>query len=131
MQRNIINPSINDIDTKIEFLCLLCQNILLDPVTSTCCEELFCNSCIKNKLINICPNVSCFNQSFTVKPISKAFRNILDKFNIPCINQNGGCDTIVKFTEMNDHVLNKCQYKKIECIDCDKLIRLKNHILVE
>jgi hypothetical protein len=71
-------------ENEVEYLCGICQDPLMVPVTSEC-EHVFCSDCIKPWLSNhnSCPTcrstVSC-SKLVTLRP----FLNVLDKILIEC-----------------------------------------------
>src|SRR5437868_9316546 len=107
-----------DQDELDEWTCGICHDILDEPVDTQCCRQTYCTICINQWLVD---NKSCPNDRKTlymngVRPVSRAFMNLLNKLRIKCENHSKGCQTILTIEEMRNH-LKTCDKN---CISCQK-----------
>lgn len=97
------------------FLCVICLNLVLNPVF---CEEsdcIFCKRCIEswNKKEKNCPN--CRKEFRANTKVSRILKNMLYKVKIRCIYLSEGCDTVLEYEKYEAH-LNDCDYGQYICL---------------
>ena len=95
-----------------ELICLICLNIVYDPIMCAKCGGIFCKSCIKQlmKTSNICPN-KCILQT---KSIDRILHNLLDKFELNCFYKKNGCNKIILYSDFVKHC-KECEYSLYKC----------------
>ena len=130
------------------FLCLICFNVLKDPVLCPNNHHCFCRGCITKHLENSqrCP--TCADE-LTEESLAEPHRMVKDYLNeskIHCFNHDRGCEEIVQLQHLDQHedscgftpavctnpgcgaTLNKrdltiheselCEYRKLKCHSC-------------
>ena len=96
-----------------KFLCPICQELLFEPV-QTSCGHLFCGRCLKrSKLRNHCP--SCHTQ-FRREPLEDKFnerevKNLIVK----CSSNSRGCVWEGELGNVSSHVNDVCGYQLVQC----------------
>ena len=94
------------------FLCPICQEILYEPV-QTSCGHLFCGRCLKRVQSKKCP--SC-REKFVREPIEDKFnkreiRNLIVK----CQNSSRGCEWEGELGNVESHQNGVCGYQLVQC----------------
>ena len=130
------------------FLCLICFNVLKEPVMCSRNQHCFCRACITKHLQNSqrCP--TCANE-LTVETLAEPQRMVKDYLNelpIHCVHINRGCQEIVQLQHLDRHeatcgftpavctnqgcgaTVNKrdlihheseqCEFRKLKCHSC-------------
>ena len=86
------------------FVCPICLDYSVDPVTSSCCEAIYCKECVKNiKRCSICRTENCeFKESLFAKRLINTIEAV--------------CDCGYKCTrgDLNEHQ-KKCEITLISC----------------
>ncbi|CAB4009941.1 RING finger 151-like [Paramuricea clavata] len=113
------------------FLCLICFNVLKDPVLCPRNQHCFCRACITKHLENSqrCP--TCANE-LTVETLAKPQRMIkdyLDELNIHCVYNNRGCEEIVQLQHLDNHEAT-CGFTPAVCTNPDCGVILSQRDLV-
>ena len=118
------------------FLCLVCQKLVVSPICCEKCQQFYCNDClevylslkIKNerkclgKIYN--SNKTCYSNLKNICDlIVKREKQILDEIEIKC--EYDGCNKIFIYKDYVKH-LNQCQYKSFKCTECDFISSLEN-----
>ena len=106
-------------DTIIDrhFHCLICYNVLKDPVTCTRNQHYFCRGCITEHLrrnSHTCP--TCADE-LTVETLTDAPRIVTDYLNerkIRCDYDDRGCRELVQLQNLNRHV-TECGFSPVVC----------------
>ena len=111
--------------------CKICFNILKNPYDCTICGNTFCHNCINQLLIQNkkCP-FTCVN--FKIKPSSYYITSYLNKLQFSCLNKENGCDEIISYNNIDKHD-QECKYFYTKCpnIQCGKKMKwtlLENHL---
>ena len=135
------------------FLCLICFNVLKDPVLCPRNQHCFCRSCITKHLENSrrCP--TCADE-LTVETLAEPNRMVKDYLNelkIHCVYNNRGCQEIVQLEHLDNHeatcgftpavctnqgcgaTLNQrdlihhqselCEFRKLKCHSCGEMTK--------
>ena len=135
------------------FLCLICFNVLKDPVWCPRNQHCFCRGCITKHLENSqrCPTCAdeLTEETLTVPP--RMVRDYLNELNIRCVYHDRGCEEIVQLQHLDQHedscgftptvctnpgcgaTLNKrdltihesdlCEYRKLKCHSCGEITK--------
>ena len=106
-------------DTIIDrhFHCLICYNVLKDPVTCRRNQHYFCRGCITEHLrrnSHTCP--TCVDE-LTVETLTDAPRIVTDYLNerkIRCDYEDRGCRELVQLQNLNRHVA-ECGFAPVVC----------------
>lgn len=111
--------------------CLICLNVLKDPVQCQANEHYFCSPCIKRHLENFhrCP--AC-NEDLSLETLRKPFRYLtksLSKLNISCEYVHRGCLELVKLEQLKLHEA-KCEFAPVMCSNdgCSEMINKRDRI---
>ncbi len=113
---NIVN--LEGLDEFIDLVkCKICFMISLKPVACKQCESVFCRECLNTwlKKHNTCP-LRCKNFDINEEP--RLVKNILSKFYYSCRN----CKNKICLNDF-DHHSQTCSESRINCNDCNQLIR--------
>ena len=135
------------------FLCLICFNVLKDPVLCPKNQHCFCRGCITKHLENSrrCPTCADELTEETLTVPSRMVRDYLDELNIHCIYHDRGCQEILQLQHLDQHegecgytpavctnpgcgaTLNKrdlihheselCEYRKLKCHSCGEITK--------
>ena len=133
------------------FLCMICFNVLKDPVMCSRNQHCFCRPCITQHLQNAqrCP--TC-NDELTVETLAeppRMVKEVINELNIHCVYNNTGCQEILQLQHLNRHedscgfapvvctnegcgaTVNKrdlvhheseqCEYRKLKCHSCGEI----------
>ena len=136
------------------FLCLICFNVLKDPVLCPRNQHCFCRGCITKHLENSrrCPTCADELTEETLTVPSRMVRDYLDELNIRCVYHDRGCQEIVQLQHLDQHEdscgftpavcrnegcgvsLNKrdlihheselCEYRKLKCHSCGEMTKM-------
>ena len=135
------------------FLCLICFNVLKDPVLCPKNQHCFCRGCITKHLENSrrCPTCADELTEETLTVPSRMVRDYLNELNIRCVYHDRGCEEIVQLQHLDQHedscgltpvvctnpgcgaTLNKrdltiheselCEYRKLKCHSCGEMTK--------
>lgn len=75
---------VNEDSISEDLFCPICHSVLIQPVTTSCCQNMFCKKCIsvtQNKEKN-CP--LCDVKGFTVYPPPKCVTNQINSLKVKC-----------------------------------------------
>ena len=75
------------------FICVICQDVLEDPVMFYECEHLFCRKCINQSLIRKleCPTDRKARKLSDVKPALRYIKQSINKLRLHCILHCSDC----------------------------------------
>ena len=135
------------------FLCLICFNVLKDPVLCARNQHCFCRGCITKHLENSrrCPTCADELTEETLTEPPRMVKDYLNELNIRCIYHDRGCEEIVQLQHLDQHevscgftpavcknqdcgaILNKqdlinheselCEYRKLKCHSCGEMTK--------
>ena len=135
------------------FLCLICFNVLKDPVLCPRNQHCFCRGCISKHLENSrrCPTCADELTEETLTEPPRMVKDYLNELNIRCIYHDRGCEEIVQLQHLDQHedscgftpavcrnqdcgaILNKqdlinheselCEYRKLKCHSCEEMTK--------
>ena len=133
------------------FLCLICFNVLKDPVLCPRNQHCFCLGCITKHLENSrrCPTCADELIEETLTEPSRMVKDYLNESKIRCVYHDRGCEEIVQLQHLDQHedscgftpavctnpgcgaTLNKrdlihheselCEYRKLKCHSCGEM----------
>ena len=135
------------------FLCLICFNVLKDPVLCSRNKHCFCRGCITKHLENSrkCPTCADELTEETLAEPPIIIKYYLNELNIRCVYHDRGCEEIVQLQHLDQHedscgftpavcrnqdcgaTLNKrdiihheselCEYRKLKCHSCGEITK--------
>ena len=135
------------------FLCLICFNVLKDPVLCPNNHHCFCRNCITKHLENSqrCPTCADELTEETLAEPQRMIKDYLNELNIQCVYHDRGCEEIVQLQHLDQHedscgftpavctnpgcgaTLNKrdlaiheselCEYRKLKCHSCGEMTK--------
>ena len=132
------------------FLCLICFNVLKDPVLCPRNHHCFCRGCITKhlKTSERCPTCADELTEETLTEPHRMVKDYLNESKIRCVYHDRGCEEIVQLQHLDQHedscgftpavctnpgcgaILNKrdlaiheselCEYSKLKCHSCEE-----------
>ena len=135
------------------FLCLICFNVLKEPVLCPRNQHCFCRGCITKHLENSrrCPTCADELTEETLTEPPRMVKDYLNELNIRCVYHDRGCEEIVQLQHLDQHedscgftpavcrnqdcgaILNKqdlinheselCEYRKMKCHSCEEMTK--------
>ncbi|CAB4011525.1 E3 ubiquitin- ligase NRDP1 [Paramuricea clavata] len=99
------------------FHCLICYNVLKDPVTCRRNEHHFCRGCITEHLqrnSHTCPTCADELSVETLAEVPRIVKNYLDERNIRCDYYDRGCRELVQLQNLKRHVA-ECGFTPVVC----------------
>ena len=101
-EKNVIKDALYE-SVENSITCLICLDIIIDPIVCMSCHHSFCNSCIHKWLSNkkICPN-RCGNTKYQN---NLEIKKLLSKIKFSCKK----CKNAIFYDEMIKHCLSKCK----------------------
>ena len=135
------------------FLCLICFNVLKDPVLCPRNQHCFCRGCVTKHLENFrrCPTCADELTEETLTEPPRMVKDYLNELNIRCVYHDRGCEEIVQLQHLDQHegscgfapvvcgnqdcgaILNKrdlihheselCEYRKLKCHSCGEITK--------
>ena len=135
------------------FLCLICFNVLKDPVLCPRNQHCFCRACITKHLENSrkCPTCADELTEETLAEPNRMVKDYLNELNIHCAYNNRGCEEIVQLQHLDNHeatcgftpavctnpgcgaILNQrdlinheselCEFRKLKCHSCGEMAK--------
>ena len=135
------------------FLCLICFNVLKDPVLCPKNHHCFCRGCITKHLENSrrCPTCADELTEQTLIEPPRMVKDYLNESKIRCVYHDRGCEEILQLQHLDEHegscgftpavcanpgcgaTLNKrdhtvheselCEYRKLKCHSCGEMTK--------
>ena len=135
------------------FLCLICFNVLKDPVLCPRNQHCFCRSCITKHLENSrrCPTCADELTVETLAEPPRMVKDFINELNIHCIYIDRGCQEILQLQHLDNHeatcgftpavctnqgcggTLNQrdlihhqselCEFRKLKCHSCGEMTK--------
>ncbi len=117
----------NRFETKVDenLHCIICREVLKDPVQCRRNEHHFCRNCITKHLKNS-PKCPTCNDPLTVETLARPQRflaNTLSCLKISCDNSERGCREVVELGSLATHVAS-CGFIPMPCSNdqCEEII---------
>ena len=118
-------------ETKVDdnLHCVICTEVLKDPVQCRRNEHHFCRNCIIEHLKHS-QNCPTCKDPLTVETLVRPQRflaNTLSSLKISCDNVQRGCHAVVELGSLNTHVAS-CGFSPVPCSNdqCDEIISLRD-----
>ena len=96
--------------------CIICTNVIKDPVMCQRNEHLFCRACITRHLVNFhtCPTCMEPLNVETLRQASRTVVNLLSELRIRCEFFDRGCGKFVQLEDLERHVAD-CGFAPAVC----------------
>lgn len=97
-----------------EFICTICNGLVINPINCEYCGNCFCEICINKWLNNNskCPNMCSM---FKSSKLGRIAQNILNKVKLNCLYRSNGCFAEIEYENYMKHCEN-CKYVQFECL---------------
>ena len=109
-----------------EFKCLICSEVLEEPIECSGCQTNFCTSCINDwkARSDECPN-RC---KLTLQQCHRGFKNLWQRLRLRCANASRGCEMVITIEALGKHEGNECLYRSVQCgnTDCGTTLPAKD-----
>ncbi|CAG2163734.1 unnamed protein product [Oppiella nova] len=94
-----------------QFICGICLEVFVNPVVTQCCQQSYCSECIQWWLSdhNTCPNDRTQLGREGIGPAPRFVINLLNNMKVKCDFYVNGCQSVVKLSELAQHVRD-CDY---------------------
>ena len=119
---------VDKLDSK--YYCLVCQNVLREPMLTDCCGIHYCQSCLQQcnrSYITQCPH--CRKQNYH-KMLDKQLEREIRELQIYCVNHSRkNCLWEGEVSKLSEHLSSSCpQRESVNCCEkcpngCGKLIK--------
>ena len=98
------------------FLCLICFNVLKDPVLCPRNQHCFCRGCVTKHLENSrrCPTCADELTEETLTESNRIVKDYLNELNIRCVNHDRGCEEILQLQHLDQHE-DSCGFTPAVC----------------
>ena len=99
------------------FHCLICYNVLKDPVMCRRNEHYFCHGCITEHLrrnSHRCPTCADELSVETLQDVPRIVKNYLNELSIRCDHYDRGCRELVQLQNLKRHVA-ECGFTPVIC----------------
>ena len=99
------------------FHCLICYNVLKDPVMCRRNEHYFCRGCITEHLrrnSHRCPTCADELSVETLQDVPRIVKNYLNELSIRCDHYDRGCRELVQLQNLKRHVA-ECGFTPVVC----------------
>ncbi len=99
------------------FHCLICYNVLKDPVMCRRNEHFFCRGCITEHLrrnSHTCPTCADELTVETLQDVPRVVKNYLKELSIRCDHYDRGCRELVQLQNLQRHVA-ECGFSPVVC----------------
>ncbi|CAB4043746.1 E3 ubiquitin- ligase NRDP1, partial [Paramuricea clavata] len=99
------------------FHCLICYNVLKDPVMCRRNEHYFCHGCIAEHLrrnSHTCPTCADELSVETLQDVPRIVKNYLNELSIRCDHYDRGCRELVQLQNLKRHIA-ECGFTPVVC----------------
>ena len=108
---------VNELDSK--YNCLVCQNVLRDPMLTDCCGQHYCKSCLEQctrSHIRECPH--CRKRNYHTM-LDKQLQREINELRIYCVNRSRkDCLWEDELSKLSHHLSSSCPQRENECKFC-------------
>ena len=113
------------------FQCIICTNVLRDPVMCRGNQHLFCRACITRHLGNFQTCPTCMQELCveTLTEAPRAVKNFLSELKIRCEFHDRGCLALVELGNLENHV-KLCGFAPVACSNegCELVVNQRDLI---
>ena len=105
-------PSYDFVDRlEDRYICLVCMNLLTEPVLVECCGRHYCEKCFKNGKRRRCP--LCGQNTPYMK--DRGIVRDIKLLKVYCPNKEKGCTWVGELSTQVDHIQSHCGYVTVSC----------------
>ena len=104
-------------DVGERFICPYCAKVLENPVSGSCGHN-FCAACVKKALSKRrtdCPVCDRDLSEQGAKDAKDELVEALSKLSIHCGNNKSGCESVVPYSQLTDHLSTECAFRLTAC----------------
>ena len=109
------------------FICGICQDVLKECLTTSCCLQSYCNSCLQRArgFRDTCP--SCRAEHFKTTEDRKTDR-LVGSLKVRCRFTARGCEWQGELSEVEEsHIKRNCRFALVRCsLGCDAKVERKD-----
>lgn len=100
-----------------ELLCILCSEVLDEPMMLSPCDHYFCGDCIKAclQMNKQCPTCRVQASEASLKPLFRGLKNVLNVLRVRCPNHNRGCSSEFAIDHLRQHINVECGVRPAGC----------------
>ena len=110
---------VNELESK--YNCLVCQNVLRDPMLTDCCGQHYCKSCLQQctrSHIRECPH--CRKRNYHTM-LDKQLQREINELRIYCVNRSRKkCLWEDEISKLQCHLSSACPQREKQCKRCGK-----------
>ena len=110
-----------------DYICAICHMVVRKPHLTSCCGNLFCESCIGEVKKTNGPCPMCTDPKLSTF-FNKRVARILQIFRVTCVNSKDGCQWSGELRHLEEH-LQSCKEMAVPCeyseYGCDKVLKNK------
>ena len=117
-----------DCTTVDTLLCLICYDVLLEPVAFNC-RHFVCRQCMdrltaRAHIEMVQPSCPYCRTSGQISPADKLITDVINSLEVKCCFKNEGCTDRITYAERDEH-LRTCSFRTEPCEHCGtiKIIR--------
>ena len=96
-----------------EFICCICNSILIRPENLKCCNQLICKYHLIDRPPSKCP--ICKTPNPEAESIHPAIASILEKTEFNCPNKERGCKENLTYRLIIQHIERGCEFDILSC----------------
>lgn len=131
VEAQITGYSCEPVTESRDLVCLICLQVLCDPVQVICCGKRFCHVCINRVLSKKMPCPHCATDSYAYFR-DKAAKHAIQGLEVYCINKDEGCKWKGEFCNMEKHLninpksgsaINGCNFVSVPCTYCGSILQ--------
>ena len=101
------NDAVDANQINDDFICLICLNVVLNPVHCGNCQALFCKTCVRKWIgrasIKQCPKRCGNGKEFKESALNRLIKNQLDAIVFRCPSDTG-CGKTFSYAEKHKHM---------------------------
>ncbi|XP_064389731.1 TNF receptor-associated factor 4-like [Halichondria panicea] len=110
-----------------KYNCSICTDVLTDPMLTDCCGQHFCKTCLnkwfREEGLKSCPH--CRSDAFT-HIIDKSKQREINELHVECPNKEYGCEEHITRGDLKKH-MTKCTHVTIQCTNkCEDIMFRKD-----
>jgi hypothetical protein len=116
-EHDFVNESLD-----LKYHCLVCQNVLREPMLTDCCGQHYCKSCLQQcnrSHIRECPH--CRKKNYHTM-LDKQLKREINQLRIYCVNRSGrNCLWEDELSKLSQHLSSSCPQRESECKYCGEM----------
>ena len=115
-------------DKLDKYLCKICSKVFKDPHITSCCGSHYCETCLKRKTVDVCPNCGAKGSNDFKHFCDHGWKRKISSFKVYCVSKDKGCQWVGELRSLSEHDTELCEYREILCPNpyCTVLIFVKD-----